>query len=251
MMNSIYSSSTLVANSRQCRVLNLLPGPFDAEIQVELSVMNLDDWKSEQYECLSYVWGDPSITKPILVNNHQVHHDALQHVRNSDESAKIWVDAVCINQADSIEKNHQVHLMADIYKRCTKVNIWLGKQESTGVVDGDAFRYLRHFEDNKHFHQLPDFHRDQINGTPVFKENDEVISLLDDFLTVGKSPWWTRAWTVHESLLPLRTRFMYAHWHATWEMFTAYNDLKNRHALSCCRDAYEKFTPAQVSEINK
>jgi hypothetical protein len=34
-------------------------------------------------------------------------------------------------------------------------------------------------------------------------------------------------------------------------MFTAYNDLKNRHALSCCRDAYEKFTPAQVDEINK
>jgi hypothetical protein len=72
-MNSlIYSSCILPADSRQCRVLNLLPGPFDAHVRVEMRVMNLDDWEFEQYQCLSYVWGDPSITTPILVNNRQV-----------------------------------------------------------------------------------------------------------------------------------------------------------------------------------
>ena len=139
-MNSpIYSSSTLTADSRQCRVLNLLPGPFDADVQVEMRVMSLDNWEAEQYECLSYVWGDPSVTRPILVNNLQVQvttnlYDALQHVRKRNESVKIWVDAVCINQADVIEKNHQVLLMTEIYRRCAQVNIWLGKQESIGAV---------------------------------------------------------------------------------------------------------------------
>lgn len=255
MANPIYYTSTLAANSRSCRLLSLLPGLFDAEVQVEMRVMNLDDWEAEQYGCLSYVWGDPSITEPILVNNHQVQvtinlHDALQYVRKRDESVKIWVDAVCINQADTIEKNHQVHLMAEIYKRCAQVYIWLGKQEAISVVDGDPFRYLRHFEGNRHFHQLPGYHRDQGDNTFVFTKNDEMTSLLNDFLTLGRCPWWTRAWTVQESLLPQKTRFMYAHWHATWETFTDYRDSKNRHASSCCHDAYEKLM-AQSPEMNK
>jgi hypothetical protein len=141
------------------------------------------------------------------------------------------VDAICINQADVIEKNDQVLLMTQIYRRCAQVNIWLGKQESVGAVKGDPFRYLRHFENNRHFDELPGFHRDQINDTIAFEENEEMTSQLDDFLTMGRSPWWSRAWTVQESLLPENTKYMYAHWHSTWETFTAYNNLKNHTML--------------------
>jgi hypothetical protein len=85
MAKSIYSYIPLAANSEDCRLLHLLPASFETEIQVEMRVMNLDDWEVEQYGCLSYVWGDASVTKPILVNNHQVQvttnlHDALQQM---------------------------------------------------------------------------------------------------------------------------------------------------------------------------
>jgi hypothetical protein len=259
MANSIYSNIPLAANSEDCRLLHLLPASFETEIQVEMRVMNLEDWKVEQYGCLSYVWGDMSVTKSILVNNHQVQvttnlHDALQHVRKRDELVKIWVDAICINQSDVMEKNYQVYLMEKIYKRCALVYIWLGRQEVNGAVKGDPFRYLQHFQSNKHCYELPGFRRSQSNGTFIFERNVEMTSLLNDFLTIARCPWWTRAWTVQESILPQKTRFMYSHWHTTWEIFADYNDLKIRHGYTCCFDAFEELTQAQsleITEINK
>jgi Heterokaryon incompatibility protein (HET) len=39
----------------------------------------------------------------------------------------IWIDAICINQADPIEKGAQISLMGDIYSNASLVFAWLGK----------------------------------------------------------------------------------------------------------------------------
>lgn len=39
----------------------------------------------------------------------------------------LWVDAICINQLDVQERSAQVLIMGDIYSRCERVTIWLGK----------------------------------------------------------------------------------------------------------------------------
>lgn len=39
----------------------------------------------------------------------------------------IWIDAICINQQDDLEKNHQVAMMSDIYQRALRVLVWLGE----------------------------------------------------------------------------------------------------------------------------
>ena len=38
----------------------------------------------------------------------------------------IWIDAVCINQAEDDEKFFQINLVNQIYKRARKVWVWLG-----------------------------------------------------------------------------------------------------------------------------
>lgn len=43
------------------------------------------------------------------------------------KSRYLWIDAICINQDDIAEKNSQVAMMAEIYKKATRVNIWLGE----------------------------------------------------------------------------------------------------------------------------
>lgn len=40
-----------------------------------------------------------------------------------------WIDAICINQADRIEKAIQIPLMGDIYSKASAVIVWLGKDE--------------------------------------------------------------------------------------------------------------------------
>jgi hypothetical protein len=38
----------------------------------------------------------------------------------------LWVDAVCINQLDPVEKGHQVAQMGRIYENAERVVVWLG-----------------------------------------------------------------------------------------------------------------------------
>jgi hypothetical protein len=38
----------------------------------------------------------------------------------------LWIDAICINQKDTSERNHQVSMMRHIYGRAACVKIWLG-----------------------------------------------------------------------------------------------------------------------------
>jgi hypothetical protein len=70
-----------------------------------------------KYKALSYVWGDPNITLPILVNAKLYHvtahcHAALCRLRGM-AMYHLWVDAICINQKDDMEKATQIPLMND------------------------------------------------------------------------------------------------------------------------------------------
>jgi len=38
-----------------------------------------------------------------------------------------WIDAICINQNDDIEKGHQVASMAKIYAKVSGVIVWFGE----------------------------------------------------------------------------------------------------------------------------
>ncbi|KAG7294405.1 hypothetical protein NEMBOFW57_004476 [Staphylotrichum longicolle] len=63
---------------------------------------------------------------------------ALIYVRKPDEEVRLWIDAVCINQEDAVEKSWQVGLMAHIYARATTTLIWLGPNHREGHDDLDG-----------------------------------------------------------------------------------------------------------------
>jgi hypothetical protein len=47
----------------------------------------------------------------------------------------LWVDALCINQEDTTERNHQVMQMGAIYEKAKRVVVWLGRPKTMhGVV---------------------------------------------------------------------------------------------------------------------
>lgn len=82
------------------------------------------------YEALSYTWGSPDDQKQMFVNGMQVParqnlYSALFHLRKS-EIRVLWVDAVCIDQTNTKEREYQVGLMSFIYSRASCVVVWLG-----------------------------------------------------------------------------------------------------------------------------
>ena len=53
----------------------------------------------------------------------------------------LWADAICINQNDVLEKNHQVQYMKSIYSSADRVIVWLG-----GKIDCSEFMTLVDFQ---------------------------------------------------------------------------------------------------------
>ena len=88
------------------------------------------------YKCLSYTWGDQESIWPLLINGQMFRvrqnlFDFLQVARKKTRRIKsIWIDALCIDQANTFERNHQVQHMGEIYSHAKEVVVWLEDRNS-------------------------------------------------------------------------------------------------------------------------
>ena len=122
------------------RIIALKPAsnfddPLECEIiQYRRSEMFADPDNKKQYEAISYCWGDDIAFNHYLFCNNRMDKVAitksvdsmLRHFREVYSVQYYWVDAVCLNQADGVEKGAQIPLMGDVYRQAKKVRIWLG-----------------------------------------------------------------------------------------------------------------------------
>jgi hypothetical protein len=134
------------------------------------------------YTCLSYVWGPPDDGYPVVINErlYRVREnlfDFLQHARKKN-FGWLWIDALCIDQANTGERTHQVQQMGQIYSRASRVVSWLG-------ASPDIAKLLR---------QIP--YTDEGGGY-----GDGVASLLTH-------RYWTRAWVTQEVILARQLSLM-------------------------------------------
>jgi Heterokaryon incompatibility protein (HET) len=123
-------------SKQEFRLLTLLSSPdFSATLQAELQVVEIGS--SPQYEALSYVWGTAVFERDVYIERRRYpiaeHLDyALRYLRHRDRNRVLWVDALCINQHDTIERNGQVTMMRDIYQNCSADIAWLGPLKKLG-----------------------------------------------------------------------------------------------------------------------
>jgi hypothetical protein len=118
----------------EIRLLEILPSP-DENAVVSCRLLTCSLVHIPKYIALSYVWGDPSVTKDIWVNERAIPVTrnlalALQNVRRAI-SLLLWADAICINQQDTKERNLQVQLMRSIYKNAFMVMLWAGQDDGS------------------------------------------------------------------------------------------------------------------------
>jgi hypothetical protein len=74
------------------------------------------------YGALSYVWGDTTQSRTITCNGQAIQvtinlADALFRLRDEQATELVWIDALCIDQDNVLERNQQVKLMKDIYTK--------------------------------------------------------------------------------------------------------------------------------------
>lgn len=100
------------------RLLELLPGERDETLKCSLTHSSLTS--HPYYYAVSYTWGTPGLFQEIKLGGvaHSIQanlFDFLQQLRLTYAAVTLWVDALCINQNDILEKNIQVPLMGLIY----------------------------------------------------------------------------------------------------------------------------------------
>lgn len=115
--------------SSEIRILVLLQGMASSNIRCQMVTEPLEH--SSGYEALSYMWGPLESTLDIEVDNSRVVirnnlYAALKALRRKNEELRLWVDAICINQENVVERSSQVAIMSEIYRAASRVLVWLG-----------------------------------------------------------------------------------------------------------------------------
>jgi len=112
----------------QIRILTVLPSSDPPAIKLE--TRPLDDLPA--YRALSYTWGSESDDSyNVRCNDSYITvfsnlYAVLQRFSAERQELFLWIDAICINQANPKEKEKQIPLMRDIYSNAESVLVWLG-----------------------------------------------------------------------------------------------------------------------------
>jgi len=105
-----------LSGGQKTRLMILQPGNTNEDLRCQLKpVSSLQD---HEYNALSYFWGEKSGTHFIECSGDEIEitpnlDAALRQLRYTDNPTILWVDAVCINQKDDIEKARQVGIMQE------------------------------------------------------------------------------------------------------------------------------------------
>ncbi|KAL7814949.1 HET domain-containing protein [Trichoderma aethiopicum] len=184
-IKSLYQQIPL--NQFEIRMLRLEPStPSSSEIRASLIKSSLLHLREQGvfFEALSYTWGQASDTKDIVINGTTFPVTAnlyafLQQYQEPNQTADLWIDAICINQADLLEKNHQIPLMTMIYAAASKLVIWLGESSSDSDL---ALEWTSHLGSGSPYDKMPNI-------------PNNAWQAMQSFLS---RPWWKRIWIVQE-----------------------------------------------------
>lgn len=149
-------------------------------------------------------WPDPlpaPRTRTVYATKHL--HAALRRLQQPTTPRLVWIDQICIDQANTAEKNSTVSIMAEIYRRARRTVVWLGEasildEDRDAIIDAAErmnFRPVeREWSDPKDQDILKALIGFQAEGRPleVGRRRREVLM---DFLN---RPYYTRSWVFQE-----------------------------------------------------
>ncbi|KAK0268106.1 hypothetical protein LTR91_016717 [Friedmanniomyces endolithicus] len=174
---------------REIRLLTVRSGSAEDPIDCGLTNVSLIDRPT--YFALSYVWGNPNERAPITIEGAVVQVTkklwlALRSLRSETEDLIIWVDAVCINQIDVVERNEQVAMMGNIYASATSVLVWIGEADDSSDVAFDLMPGIVDGTVDPHAHSETGGFYFGLSGRPWFSRNVSWSTFVGAWKVIAK-----------------------------------------------------------------
>jgi Heterokaryon incompatibility protein (HET) len=184
--------------SNHIRLLKVRVEASTGILVCEFETRELGDSR-ELYTAVSYCWGDPTPTSRLLFKNGSYSPltnsatEILRYVVACDQESYFWIDQICINQSDLVEKAAQVALMGDIFASSLRVIVWLGigdeKSEKALELGEQLFGLIAKGED---------LTKEKIESLVPTSEMNSPWDALIDFLW---NPWFNRLWVMQEVVM--------------------------------------------------
>ncbi|KAJ8126358.1 hypothetical protein O1611_g7280 [Lasiodiplodia mahajangana] len=205
---------SVLSHPDSIRVFVLAPSSDStAHIQGEIVEVRLSEVCVESgYTALSYVWGQDDAKYGILVGDCLLEvranlFSALCSLRREDRNVRLWVDALCINQDDINERNHQVQQMRRIYSSALETIIYLGDLYG-GYTEQQAWSFLERYA-ARTMNEDGDLDSD----LPAKKERQVFL-----YEVLGR-PWFQRLWVLQEAVVSKKLSIQGGHRRISWDDF--------------------------------
>lgn len=170
-------------------------------------------WIWGDYAALSYTWGDPKVTRDIVLNGRivKVTNNLEAFLRlwaqsaevNKDNGLKMWIDALCINQEDTKERNWHIENMSAIYACALCNRAWLGPERDESNLAMSVLDEMGNCVGNEFGSEFLAM-RDALRKDPTYFQRGSWRA-LEAFLS---RPYWTRLWIIQEMALNFRNTFV-------------------------------------------
>ena len=184
---------------QEIRIIVLQPGRGTEPIRCEVVHVNLED--RPRFEAVSYTWatedGDDIRCATVYLSNNTALpvtancEAVLRQLRLLSQERRLWVDALCINQINLNERNHQVGLMDRIFSGAERVIIsipYLANDTKVNTFPEDQLSVL--------FSWLQGTVR--MVRTPESHPDNRIVSILAHLL---QARYFQRVWTIQEVAL--------------------------------------------------
>lgn len=172
----------------QIRLFRLSKTAQDGEIKGSFVYTDIET--CPKYTALSYAWGEPTKTRKITIdgqNDVEIGENLWWFLhcrgRTIKKSRLFWIDAICIDQSNLDERNHQVGLMKRIYSTASNVYIWLGRETASSRL---AMEFLTNEGREALRRQVDDYR-------PIW--GDRQGQAIRDLF---QRPYWRRMWVIQE-----------------------------------------------------
>ncbi|KAF2261447.1 hypothetical protein CC78DRAFT_619404 [Lojkania enalia] len=212
------------------RLLRIIGRPTQDDTLLTLSMHPFRLESAPKFNALSYTWGNPMVPfsslyvednedsvrkysvevdgRKLLVTKNLL--DALYEIRRMEAKGEfLWVDGICINQDDIIERGFQVAIMGEIFKTCTNVIVWFGP---TDEFFHNAFKFMDAIS------KIPPQSYQNISHPPWRSRAKVLLDLGAEttphythwiaFAAFLCRPWFSRTWVVQEMALPLNVTLL-------------------------------------------
>lgn len=235
------------------RLVSLLPGSTDDEdLVVDLDQTPIIPDGPLHYEAVSYVWDKDQTPYSVYVGKDKTAvvsvtrnlAVALSNLRYPDRPRRLWIDALCIDQSNDVEKGPQVAQMGTIYSFAAHVIAWLGPEQHDSSralnyiawmgthVDVEYPAWLRHVG----------VQANKISAAPTPKCSDGAVPITSDdtraiyyLLCRG---WFYRLW-IRQEILALEEKAVVqcGPCDVAWPLF--------RRGLMALYKSYKRRTPSE------